>query len=471
MLRKSPERFLISMPLIVLPLLLGGARPWLWGTAAGVFSLWLAILFFFSQFSLSTSDVGKSHFLLLAPILLYPFFQLLPLPLSIVEVLSPQRAAWLKRAEEATGAVTPAACLSYLPVDTLFSGLWYFLLALFAVCLSKFLMRGFHEREWLFRTLFAIAGFEAFFGLMQLFVPSIGPPSGGAAGTFINRNHFASFLGMIWPLQLAWLPVLAEKNKNSTAVQYEESRGSMIREKQIFFALFTILSLLALLFSRSRGGILSTLAGATVLAFYGKHRFRALIPFLAACWLITLVYAWLIGFQGVFDRFASLGEDARGRLQIYRFTWNMILDHWIVGTGPATYGHVAFLYQVFDSDLVQVSNAHGDYLQILAEYGLPVGIFIVLLAWSAWWTTAVELARYRERSRRRPELADTWLIRAGALAGSSAFLCHILIESSWQIPANQLCFVTLLVLMRLQPPNRSTAKDRIPPDRQSSFHD
>jgi len=39
------------------------------------------------------------------------------------------------------------------------------------------------------------------------------------------------------------------------------------------------------------------------------------------------------------------------------------------------------------------------------------------------------------------------LIAVGALAGSAAFLCHSRVDFNWQIPANALYFVTLLVLM------------------------
>lgn len=40
------------------------------------------------------------------------------------------------------------------------------------------------------------------------------------------------------------------------------------------------------------------------------------------------------------------------------------------------------------------------------------------------------------------------LLTIGALAGSAAFLCHIWVEFNWQMPANQLYFIMLMVLMR-----------------------
>ncbi|MHC1729936.1 MAG: O-antigen ligase family protein [Syntrophobacteraceae bacterium] len=344
------------------------------------------------------------------------------------------------------------AGLSYLPVDTFFSGLWYIVLALLAVCLQKLIKKGAPHKNGLFTVLFAVVGAEAVYGLLQIFIPSIATPSGDASGTFINRNHFASFLGMIWPLQLAWLLTLSgESRKKSDRGEDEIFRLQNTMEKQIFFAFLTALTLLALLFSRSRGGILSALVGAILLVFLGKGGFRRVLPFLACCWLTAFAYGWLIGLQGILDRFASAGVGALGRFQIYQFAWNMIKDHWLAGTGLATFGHVACVYQVFDTDLVQVGNAHGDYLQMAVECGLPFGLFIAVLIWGYWLSTAYELFKSPGKESQEPESADARLIRTGALAGSAAFLCHIWVESSWQIPANQVCFVILLVLMRFRP--------------------
>ena len=41
---KNTVRVLISLPLVLLPLLLGGARPWLWSLVAGIFFAGMMII-------------------------------------------------------------------------------------------------------------------------------------------------------------------------------------------------------------------------------------------------------------------------------------------------------------------------------------------------------------------------------------------------------------------------------------------
>jgi O-antigen ligase len=162
-----------------------------------------------------------------------------------------------------------------------------------------------------------------------------------------------------------------------------------------------------------------------------------------------IAYGFIIGFQGILSRFFAIGDDAGGRLEIWRATWKMMWDHWLTGTGVGTYKPVIFLYDFYRTDLVQIGQGHNDYLQIPAEWGLVFGLFIIILAWGYWLTSAFALARIKPEGDREKDIsADERLIRAGALAGSAAFLAHIWVEFNWEIAANQLYFVMLLVLMR-----------------------
>ncbi len=450
----KPELFLVYWPIIVLPVFLGGARPWLWGGVAGIFGVVFALFLWTSREFISLDDV-KKPLLVLLPILLYPFVQVVPLPLAAVSILSPQRALWLQRAREVTGGSYCGASLSYVPVDTLFSGLWLITLALFALVLHGLIKKGALKSERLFLIVFLIASLEALYGLCQVLVPSIGvfglyPATGNASGTFVNRNHYAAFLGMIWPLQLAWLMALPHRENTTGSTDYDEKyRRQITREKQIFFLFLTGLVLLGLVFSGSRGGIFSALIGTTVLVFFAGRRGRTVKRFVAGCWVITIAYGYIIGFEGILDRFFKIGDAAVDRLEIWRATWRMMRDHLLTGTGVGTYKPVIFLYDFYRTDLVQIGQGHNDYMQIPAEWGLVFGLLIIILAWGYWLTSAFALARMKpEGDREKDGSAEERLIRAGALAGSAAFLAHIWVEFNWEIAANQLYFVMLLVLMR-----------------------
>ncbi|MGO9022302.1 MAG: O-antigen ligase family protein [Syntrophobacteraceae bacterium] len=449
-LNGKPEKLLAYFPIIVLPMFAGAARPWLWSGVAGIFLVIFALFLLVSKDLISVRDVRKPLFLLL-PILAYPFVQIIPLPLSLISVLSPQRAQWLHRSLDATGVSRWGASLSYVPLDTFMSGLWILTLALFALVLHRSMRDGIIKPGKLLTVLFLVAGLEALYGILQVLVSSAGHGfTEGAHGTFANRNHYAAFLGMIWPLQLVWLWRLDGKNNRTSSFHQKETRRES-REKQLFFIFLTGLVLLSLIFSGSRGGIISLCMGTTVLAYFGGRHSRSIVPILIGCWVIILAYGSIIGFEGILNRFAEIEHDAPGRFKIWQFTWKLICDHWLTGTGFGTYRPVIFLYQVFDTDLLQVGAAHCDYLQIASEWGLPCSLLIFFLVWGYWWATARGAAK-TSAGEQKPLGTDERLIRVGALAGSAAFLSHVWVEFNWQIPANQLYFVILLVLMRYKEP-------------------
>lgn len=372
----------------------------------------------------------------------------MPLPMPLLALLSPQRAEWLRRSMDATGWSRWWASLSYVPMDTLASGLWVLTLLLFALLLNRSLRDGTIRPGTLFAVLFLIAGFEALYGICQVLVPSMGiePEAGCAIGTFVNRNHYAAFLGMIWPLQLVWLLKPPDKDKRGPGLYLEKQIRSKAREKRMCFIFFTGVVLLGLVFSKSRGGIIGLAIGTTVVALLAGKRSRLMLGILAGCWTVILAYGSLIGFEDIINRFATVELDVPSRLKIWRSTLRIIYDHWLTGTGVGAYQPVVFLYQFFDTDLAQIGAAHNDYLQIASEWGLPLSLLTFSMVWG-YWLLMANRAAMKSGAKESPAEIEERLIRIGALAGAASFLSHIWVEFNWQIPANQLYFVILLVLM------------------------
>jgi hypothetical protein len=446
--QKGLTGFLVYWPVLALPAVLGGARPFLWSFEACVFLGAFALFLLASREGFPAIDL-KPGLLILLPILTYPFLQIIPLPLPLLSVLSPQRTVWLQRSLDATGGSRWAASLSYVPLDTFAGGLWILTLALFALILHRSIRGGIVRLRRFLPVLFVIAGFEAFDGICQVLVSTTEPGLGAAcaSGTFANRNHYAAFLGMIWPLQLVWLLRLTDKDEKTRRGGKQFLRPAF--EKQIFFVFLIGLVILGLIFSGSRGGITGLAISTAVLIYLVAKSNRLIVPFYAGCWAIILIYGWIIGFEGILKHFAEIGLDAPSRLKIWQYTWRVLCDHWLTGTGVGTYRPVVFLYQVFDTDLVQVGAAHSDYLQVASEWGLPFSLSIFFLVWGYWWITAIGAAGKGAAAEAGTEEK---LVRAGALAGSAAFLAHSGVEFNWQIPANQLYFTILLVLMRYKAP-------------------
>jgi O-antigen ligase len=318
--------------------------------------------------------------------------------------------------------------------------------------------------SWLWNLLFLLAGFEALYGLIQVLVPDVGvlwfaseSYRGMARGTFINKNHYAAFLGMLWPLLLARVLTLRDGPPQRAEfplreLSYtEKERRKQTKHKQLFLSFIIGLVLLAIVFSQSRGGAVAVLIAMTVFTLVGKTRRKGLLAAVVGLWVVVLSYGAIMGFDAVLERFNRMEDDAPGRFQVWQDTVRIMGDYPWTGTGLGTYPATIRVYQTSLPANIDYVHAHGDYFEIASELGLPAAMLLMLLVWGFWWNRAWRLVRRAslesgggvpgDRERKR-------LIGVGALAGCAAFLCHSIVEFNWQIPANQLYFVTLLVLMR-----------------------
>jgi O-antigen ligase len=120
----------------------------------------------------------------------------------------------------------------------------------------------------------------------------------------------------------------------------------------------------------------------------------------------------------------------------------------LTGTGINTYSTAMFFYQQFATD-VHFSAAHNDYLQVLAEGGLLVGIpaaaAIVALAWTI-------RRRFREESS-----PSTFWIRAGATIALLSIAIQELGDFSLQIPGNAFLFAVVCAIAVHRTPERRRA--------------
>jgi O-antigen ligase len=471
------EHWLIGGPLVALPLLLGGARPWWWTLVAACFLLGLAAVLWKPGGTGLLHNVSRTNRLLLGLLLVYPVLQTLPLPGAALAVLSPQRLEWLAKAAAVTALPGWANSISYAPLTTAFAMLWWLFLVGYGLLLRR-VLREEPESAWLLKLLMLMAVVEAFYGLLQVLIPSLGvlweaEGDGTARGTFVNRNHYAAFLGMLWPLLLAYTLSLGQKMSRrkrnpgparhtgdsiraAFSIPTPGSQREQIRQQQWFWGLIIAIVLLALFFSQSRGGIVSALIALTVFVSLGGIHRKEILIFVIGCWVVMITYGSMIGFDEILARFDRLSGESMGRLKQWQETWRMIADHALTGTGLGSYATVFRVYQSHLPEAIRASHAHNDYLQLAAELGLPVALGIVVWVWTTWWKAAWRARRAAQRQVQEHAAGNSEaangashrLWRIGALAGAAAFLCHCWVDFNWQIPANQLYFVILLVLMK-----------------------
>jgi hypothetical protein len=155
-------------------------------------------------YSLAVSPGGRSPVMpqllgwavLLPPA--YVGFQLLPLPLPLLRLLSPARAQLV----DLLMPITPTPSVAPLSIDPatttafLLRTLAYSLTALLIYEISCY---GWRRRSWApVIPLIAIAAFEACLGILQFI------NGGEVAGTYRSKDHFAGPLEMVLPLALAY---------------------------------------------------------------------------------------------------------------------------------------------------------------------------------------------------------------------------------------------------------------------------
>lgn len=265
-------------------------------------------------------------------------------------------------------------------------------------------------------------------------------------GPFINRHHFAAFMGLSLALPLGLL-----------------FAGAIENDRRLLYGFAASMMAIALVMTGSRAAMLSLVAQIVfvviVSAGAGGDKDSANrggggsgIGF-GVGWLkraglvVILLVALLIGVQ-VFGGEDSLfrvidsvnsADPTNGRTHFWATTLKMIRDHPVLGVGLGAY---SLAYTRYDTQggAMRLEHAHNDYLQLLADTGFIGGalglLFFVVLFRKAWRASSSA-----DRFRRGVGL--------GAFAGCIAVLVHSFFEFALHTTANALLFLVVVALATL----------------------
>ena len=309
----------------------------------------------------------------------------------------------------------------------------------------------FKDRKTLKIVVFIMVGIgmlESVYGLIQALTPSLGvfwvdhivDYMGTARGTFINRNNFAAFINMIWPLALG---VTFEMNGKVNSLKAILSSDRLNRHA--LMALGVIGFLLALILTRSRAGISSGIVGfmAFMIMSRTKNKYVAAKSRALLCGIIILLCAYLIaiGVGPIKERFLAVDAESNFRLLVWVDSLSIIKDH-PLGIGLRNYENVFRVYnQSFVSDKT-VMYAHNDYLQLLIETGW-VGFFTLIGGFIFFIGKSYRLVRRLDFNND----PFRFFLAVGAFSGIISLAFHSFFDFNLQIPANCLYFVTLIAIL------------------------
>ena len=261
------------------------------------------------------------------------------------------------------------------------------------------------------------------------------------SGPFINPNHFATFAGMA---AIAAIALFLEVMLRSVVWD----RGGYVLTRTFLQAVSGLnaiwlacglLLISSVLLTQSRGGIAAFLVGLVVLLVCISKRTGEGAPRGALRWMLPSLLLVVVGVAvwiaaaPMFERAQRQGVEDESRAAIAQATLKAIAAAPLVGNGFGAFERYYPLYA--DGSVVgDVDEAHNDYLETLADLGLPAGLaFIATPAMLAF--LCVRGAMTRRRDRMFPAVGAA----ASALVGA-----HALVDFSLQIPAVSLLFTMLL---------------------------
>ena len=454
-----------------IPILFAAVEPWVW-SVYGLMMIFAFLLHLWTTNAVHVDPRFSGSALLVLLFFTWSLVLCLPFPFSWIAWFSPVRAELLSQAR-ALCDITPIwETFSYLPQASLTWWIFLLSLGLFHVVVSALGTQR-RIRHRIVMVMIGLGLVESVYGVIQALVPSMGvlwvdyvqSYMGTARGTFINRNNFAGFIEMIWPLALG--VTLAMTGRVSSL---KEALNSDKLNRQALMALGIIVLLMALIFTRSRGGIISGVVGFATFTILARREMKAMAKqtrlLLGGIVVLLIVYMAMIGIEPIVQRFLSVRGGAISRMDIWRDSLIVVKDH-PIGIGLGNYETVFAIYNKSATSNKTVVFAHNDYLQLLIETGW-IGFIALTGAFFLFLWKSVRRIR-RIDSQRDPL---TFYLAVGAFSGLISMAVHGLFDFNLQIPANCLYFVVLMAILsactQQQPAFGSSEKNRMSRRRRSN---
>ncbi len=439
--------------LFIAPIPFGANRPWAWAILAiCAFVLLLFYVWHYARQNLRppelTNDI-KLILLLLVLWLGYQIFQLIPLPVGLLEFFSPQTLT-LKQMALGDSADIRFLSLSF-DVSAGLRSIIKTVLYVSMFSLTLFLVQSRDRLRLLILTIIFIGVAQAVWGMSVAFMQEkilLGEPANilnVVKGTFVNRNHFGGFINLSMAAVIALLlsSGLREKRRihREKLSHHWQSRAL---DWRIYLVPYLGILFVALMFSESRGAMFS-------FSFMIMLMIGCLIHFkisVAEIYRKFQLIIWLIVFVVIFSsadmlsaRFMAIDDDISLRLNHWQNSLKIFSDFILFGVGA---GNFQYLYPLYDSgfDKYRLLHAHNDYIEILVEQGI-IGFSLIAAVVLLSIKNAIQAIRHFQYVH-QAAFAIASLIAIGG------FLLHSTVEFNFQIPSNAIYFFVFLAIALLQ---------------------
>jgi O-antigen ligase len=268
-------------------------------------------------------------------------------------------------------------------------------------------------------------------------------PAGVPFGPFWYRNHFATFVVLLFPLALGeltrrvarWSRVLLRTRGRRLLTRLGGEEGIAVVE----WSIPPVVLLASLVATTSRGALLALVGGLLLSALVCRPSAKRVLFVLASTLACVGLALALAGPDRLVVRFARAHEDVRDRVAGWTAALALCTERPVLGWGLGAYPAAVALHAPLQARLGSVHKhlllaPHDDYLQLGAEMGLPaLGV--------ALWGAAAALGKARR---------DPW-----AFASLAGLLLHAAIDFPLGVPA--LGALAVVIAAPAQGPDRFVA--------------
>jgi len=257
-------------------------------------------------------------------------------------------------------------------------------------------------------------------------------------GTFVNRNHFATWVGLtiLCAIARSYQALSVPVVKPYSVPQDRPARVEefILRAWKPMTGL--LLMVTALVLTHSRGGFVSTLVAAVILWLILDRRGaarRALSRASVAAAILIASISFYLTSEVLLDRINRTDITSEERLAVFADVGRGIADNSVLGFGYGTFADSFRLYDRNES-LVHYDRAHNTWLENAFELGIPAASAL-FLSIAGFALICIRGLRRRHRD---------WVYPAAGASASVLVGLHATVDFSLQIPAVAMLYACIL---------------------------
>jgi O-antigen ligase len=395
--------------------------------------------------------------------------QLIPVPLRVFRAISPNGDRFLAQYDLGYAFQAPPwHALSVAPDETFVTLLLFLAFALFLMGLAAMIGELPLERLVMGLALFGVA--IGVLGVVERVLTNTDETrsviygfwhteqGGRPFAPFVNPNHFAGWMLLVIALALGYVCGLIQASWRERGRELRSWLVWLTRPdagRLALLGLCTLAMATALILTRSRSGAAALSIVLLVFAYRASARLAGVLPKLVAVVAVSAVFVGALLWAGagpIVSKFSASATDAPGRIGAWRDAVHIFRDFPIFGAGMGSFSRLMLFYQSTGRESY-FTQAHNDYLQILAEGGL-----LVSAAGLGLIATIAMTAAHRFRQDVDPVI--NW-IRFGAVAGLIGVAAQSTVEFSLQMPGVAALFVVLIAIAVHRRSNRTLHAHRL----------